>query len=40
MLSQNNARDDFERHGWMSALNRDAIEMSWRDLFPEAFERV
>ncbi|MDG1009566.1 MAG: hypothetical protein P8O69_06320 [Amylibacter sp.] len=40
MLSQNNARDDFERHGWMSALNRDAIEMFWRDLFPEAFERV
>jgi len=39
-LTQNNERDDFERHGWMSALNRDGIETFWRDLFPEAFEAV
>ncbi|WP_273692027.1 replication initiation protein [Ketogulonicigenium vulgare] len=32
------ARDDFERHGWMSALNAAAIAAFWRDLAPEAFE--
>lgn len=37
-LSEGSARSDFERHGWMSALNRDAIEAFWRDLFPDAFE--
>lgn len=37
-LTQNSARDDFDKHGWMSALNRDAIERFWRDLFPEAFD--
>jgi hypothetical protein len=31
-------RDDFERHGWMSALNAVAIVGFWRDLFPESFE--
>jgi hypothetical protein len=39
-LTQANERDDFERHGWMSALNRDAIEAFWRELFPNAFEDV
>ncbi len=37
-LKDAGARGDFERHGWMSALNRDAIEAFWRDLFPDAFE--
>jgi len=32
------ARADFERHGWMSALNRDAIRAFWEDLSPGAFE--
>ncbi|SLN63022.1 Initiator Replication protein [Aquimixticola soesokkakensis] len=32
------ARDDFERHGWMSALNARAIEAFWEDLVPGAFE--
>ena len=36
-LHEANARSDFERHGWMSALNRDGIEEFWRDLFPDAF---
>lgn len=31
-------RDDFERHGWMSALNAKAIVGFWKELFPEAFE--
>ena len=39
-LAEENARSDFERHGWMSALNRDAIEAFWRDLFPDAFEDI
>ncbi|QUJ78390.1 replication initiation protein [Sulfitobacter albidus] len=29
------ARDDFERHGWMSALNADAIWAFWEELSPE-----
>ncbi|MEP5151658.1 replication initiation protein [Planktotalea sp.] len=37
-LTENAARDDFEKHGWMSALNRAEIEQFWRDLFPEAFD--
>ncbi len=28
------ARDDFERHVWMSALNAEAIRLFWDDLFP------
>lgn len=32
------ARADFERHGWMSALNAQAIVAFWQDLFPRAFE--
>ena len=31
-------RDDFERHGWMSALNASAIEAFWEELSPGAFE--
>ncbi|SPJ26212.1 replication initiation protein [Palleronia abyssalis] len=29
------ARDDFERHGWMSAMNHRAIHAFWSELFPE-----
>lgn len=32
------ARADFERHGWMSSRNRQAIAEFWRELFPAAFE--
>ena len=31
-------RDDFERHGWMSALNASAIRAFWEELNPGAFE--
>ncbi|WP_425053894.1 replication initiation protein [Psychromarinibacter sp. S121] len=32
------ARDDFERHGWMSALNAEAIVAFWSELSPGAFD--
>ena len=32
------ARADFERHGWMSALNATAIRRFWEDLEPGAIE--
>ncbi len=32
------ARADFERHGWMSALNAQAIFDFWEELIPGAFE--
>lgn len=32
------ARDDFERHGWMSALNAERIVAFWEDLVPGAFD--
>lgn len=32
------ARDDFERHGWMSALNAEAIAAFWEELSPGAFD--
>ncbi|MDH2326976.1 replication initiation protein [Cereibacter sp. SYSU M97828] len=32
------ARDDFERHGWMSALNSEAIRRFWEELHPGAFD--
>ena len=32
------ARLDFERHGWMSAQNAEAIFAFWEDLMPEAFD--
>ena len=31
-------RLDFEKHGWMSALNAEAIFGFWEELMPEAFE--
>lgn len=35
---QGAAREDFERHGWMSALNAAAIRDFWAEVFPDAFE--
>ncbi|MGI3167219.1 replication initiation protein [Pseudooceanicola sp. 200-1SW] len=32
------ARDDFERYGWMSALNAAAIQAFWEELSPGAFD--
>ncbi|MBY5974762.1 replication initiation protein [Ferrimonas balearica] len=32
------ARDDFERYGWMSALNAAAITAFWEELSPGAFD--
>ncbi|MBE9637069.1 replication initiation protein [Salipiger mangrovisoli] len=32
------AADDFERHGWMSALNAEAIQAFWEELSPGAFD--
>jgi len=37
-LSDSADRADFERHGWMSALNAEAIRAFWAELSPEAFE--
>ncbi|WP_323039175.1 replication initiation protein [Gemmobacter sp.] len=34
------ARDDFERHGWMSALNAEAIVAFWEEVHPGAFEGI
>ncbi|TRD15665.1 replication initiation protein [Palleronia caenipelagi] len=31
-------RDDFERHGWMSALNHAEICAFWNDIVPDAFD--
>ncbi|WP_146590998.1 replication initiation protein [Puniceibacterium confluentis] len=39
-LGDAGARSDFERHGWMSALNAQAILAFWQELEPEAFESV
>ncbi|MEP4196437.1 MAG: replication initiation protein [Aliishimia sp.] len=36
-IEQANARADFERFGWMSALNAQAIRVFWEDLSPDAF---
>lgn len=38
MLSSGAERDDFERFGWMSALNSDRIFEFWAELYPEIFE--
>ena len=35
-LQSNQERDDFERHGWMSAINHMAIVEFWTDLMPDA----
>lgn len=32
------ARLDFERHGWMSALNAQAVIAFWEDIYPGAFD--
>ena len=37
-LSDPDERSDFERHGWMSALNANAIVEFWQDMYPDAFE--
>ncbi|MFT4150013.1 MAG: replication initiation protein [Paracoccaceae bacterium] len=34
------ARDDFDRHGWMSALNAEAIAAFWQDMSPGAFDGI
>lgn len=34
------ARLDFERHGWMSALNAAAIRIFWEELAPGAFDQA
>ena len=34
------ARDDFERHGWMSALNLRAIISFWDEVSPGAFDGI
>ncbi len=33
-------RADFERHGWMSALNAQAIVAFWEDMIPGAFDNI
>ncbi|GIT93228.1 replication protein RepB [Jannaschia pagri] len=33
-------RADFERHGWMSPLNREAIEAFWEELVPGVFDEL
>ena len=37
MIEDPDARADFERHGWMSALNTVSIRAFWEELAPEAF---
>jgi hypothetical protein len=37
-LSDAAARADFERHGWMSPLNADAIVAFWDEMVPGAFD--
>ncbi len=37
-LSDPAARADFERHGWMSFMNADAIFTFWKELDPDLFE--
>ncbi|MBQ0804531.1 replication initiation protein [Sulfitobacter sp. HGT1] len=40
MIDTADARADFERHGWMSALNTKAIKAFWQDLHPDAFDDI
>ncbi|WP_339764451.1 replication initiation protein [uncultured Sulfitobacter sp.] len=40
MIDSADARADFERHGWMSALNTAAIKAFWQDLQPDAFDDI
>lgn len=37
-ITDPNARLDFERHGWMSALNARAVIAFWEDIYPGAFD--
>lgn len=37
LLGDRTLAEDFERHGWMSALNHQAIVSFWRELQPDAF---
>ena len=39
-LDTADARDDFERHGWMSVLNHADICEFWQDLFPNCFDEA
>ncbi len=38
MIESETARADFERHGWMSALNTNAIKSFWESLQPGSFD--
>jgi hypothetical protein len=38
MIETPDARADFERHGWMSALNTEAIRAFWSELQPGSFD--
>lgn len=40
LIDSADARADFERHGWMSALNTVSIKAFWQELAPEAFEET
>ena len=37
---EGSVRDDFERHGWMSALNAEAIAAFWDEVSPGAFDGI
>ncbi|UWQ19836.1 replication initiation protein [Jannaschia sp. M317] len=39
-LADGAAAQDFERHGWMSALNAQAVFDFWQELYPEAFAEL
>ncbi|MFZ7092633.1 replication initiation protein [Primorskyibacter sp. 2E233] len=39
-LADSGKRADFERHGWMSALNAEAVFAFWEDLEPGAFDGI
>jgi hypothetical protein len=40
MIDGADARADFERHGWMSALNTAAIKAFWEEMSPGAFDAL
>ncbi|EEB82535.1 replication initiation protein [Roseobacter sp. GAI101] len=40
IIASADARADFERHGWMSALNTTAIKAFWEDLQPGSFDDI
>lgn len=39
-IEASGARDDFDRHGWMSGLNSEQIFTFWADLIPGAFDGI